>query len=325
MRNFKALLYRIGTKILLLIVLVSFIHSCNSTKEIQPSKPLLGANKVFVDGKQNFIEEVDEIPNPKPNGKVLGFRFWLAVHNLSKKNPDSTYQIWLNRKSGRKKFLEFVLSKKQTQRLGQSFVVSGWSNFFKEIGETPSLLDSAKIVTSKKRLKSYYFRKGYFNAQVNSQVVPHNNEKIANVEYQVNLGERYFLDSIQSTIESKPLVFLYKETTQRTKLKKGDPYLSESLEQERDRISQWFRNNGVYHFQTNNITYTVDTLKTGHKANVNLIIKDRLITSGDTSVTQPFQIYKISRINVFTEDPLAEKSTKVIDSANYKDIRFYSY
>ena len=154
MRNFKALLYRIGTKILLLIVLVSFIHSCNSTKEIQPSKPLLGANKVFVDGKQNSIEEVNEIPNPKPNGKVLGFRFWLAVHNLSKKNPDSTYQIWLNRKSGRKKFLEFILSKKQTQRLGESFVVSGWSNFLKEIGEKPSLMDSAKMVTSKKRLKS---------------------------------------------------------------------------------------------------------------------------------------------------------------------------
>lgn len=325
MRNFKALLYRIGTKILLLIVLVSFIHSCNSTKEIQPNKPLLGANKVFVDGKQNSIEEVNEIPNPKPNGKVLGFRFWLAVHNLSKKNPDSTYQIWLNRKSGRKKFLEFILSKKQTQRLGESFVVSGWSNFLKEIGEKPSLLDSAKIITSKKRLKNYYFRNGYFNAQVNSEVSTNHNHKIAQVVYKVNSGKRYFIDSLQSVIESPSLISLYEERLKRTRIKKGDPYLTENLEAERDRISQGFRNNGVYHFQTNNITYTVDTLNTGQKANVKLIIKDRLITSGDTSVTQPFQIYKISRINVFTEDPLAEKSTKVIDSANYKDIRFYSY
>lgn len=325
MRNFQALLHRIGTKILLLIVLVSFIHSCNSTKEIQPSKPLLGSNKVFVDEKLNSIEEVNEIPNPKPNSKVLGFRFWLAIHNLSRKNPDSSYQAWLNRKPGRKKFLESILSKKQTERLGQSFMVSGWSKFLKEIGEKPSLMDSAKMVTSKKRLKSYYFRKGYFNAQVSSQVVQHKNNKIVNVEYKVNTGKRYFIDSLVTKIESSTLVPLYEESSAKTKIKKGDPYLSESLEEERDRISQWFRNNGVYHFQTNNVTYTIDTLNTGHKANINLIIKDRLVTSGDTSVTKPFQIYKISRINVFTEDPLTEKATQVIDSAQYNDIHFYSY
>jgi hypothetical protein len=110
---------------------------------------LLTKNNIYIDGKLSNKTDIVEIPNPKPNSNLLGLKLWLTVYNLAKKNPDSSYQAWLEKKPNRKKRLHKILSKKQTQRLGESFLVSGWSNFFKEIGEKPQLIDDAKLTPPK--------------------------------------------------------------------------------------------------------------------------------------------------------------------------------
>jgi hypothetical protein len=158
-----------------------------------------------------------------------------------------------------------------------------------------------------------------------SEIIPHKKNKTAFVNYNIKPGKQYILDSIKTQIDSEHLVPFYNTLVPSSKIKNGQPYSSEGLENERDRITQLFRNNGIYHFQSNNITFSIDTLKTNHKANVKMYIKDRYVTSGDTSVSTPYRIYKIGRINVFTEDYLDKNNSKVIDSASYKNIHFYSY
>ena len=67
-----------------------------------------------------------------------------------------------------------------------------------------------------------------------------------------------------------------------------------NFEEERNRLTNYFRNNGVYNFQQNYINFDVDTIKTGNKANVDLLISDYSYRDGDTLATTPFKIYKIS-------------------------------
>ena len=79
------------------------------------------------------IEGTDGILLQKPNSKFFGFPLRLSLYNLAKKNPDSSYSNWLNRKPNRKENLARLLSAKQVDRLGKSFFVSGFSNFLKKI------------------------------------------------------------------------------------------------------------------------------------------------------------------------------------------------
>lgn len=288
-------------------------------------RPLLSKNKIVIDGKSANRVEMLEIPIQQPNEKILGYRLQLGMHNLAVDKPDSLYYQWLERHPKNKSFLDAIFSEKQTYRIGESFMVSGWNNMLKEIGEPPHYLDSAKIAISNKRFENYFARRGYFNAKATSEVSYSRSKRNAEVEYIINKGEVYVVDSLSVQIESPTLRPLFEEVRAKSAIVKGEPYLLKNLEGERERLTKHFRDMGVYHFQTNNITFEVDTLGTGRKANIKILIKDRLVLAGDSTKSVPFEIYKIGRINVFTEDPSDETDKDVVDSVSFGDINLYSF
>lgn len=312
------------TKIALIFSLGLFVFSCSTFKE-KNDKILLSKNKVVIDDIPSKKTEILELPLQKPNTTILGYRARLGVYSLARKNPDSSYQQWLQRNPTTERYLHAILSQKQTNRLGKSFAVSGVNTFLKEIGEPPQYLNTSKIASTNKRFKNYFANQGYFNAKVTSETLIKDKNNTAEVVYRIHSGNRYYIDSIQTSIESPALQGLYNESKIDSKIKKNNPYQTQSLEEERERITTFFRDKGVYHFQTNNITYKVDTLNTGHKANISVYIKDRYINSGDTIVSKPFNVFKVARVNVFIEDPMDRKSTTITDTAYYNGVHFYSY
>ena len=48
------------------------------------------------------LEELELQLYQKPNSKLIGFKPRLQLYNLSRKNPDSTYQAWLTKTQKRK-------------------------------------------------------------------------------------------------------------------------------------------------------------------------------------------------------------------------------
>ena len=97
-----------------------------------------------------------------------------------------------------------LYSKKQVNRLGKSFFVSGYSDFFKKVGEAPSILDTARVRKSEIRLQSYQFNRGFFDVKVASKIDSFKNKKVK-VTYQINTGKPYVIDSVFRNIDS-PIV-----------------------------------------------------------------------------------------------------------------------
>ncbi|UUV20622.1 BamA/TamA family outer membrane protein [Paenimyroides aestuarii] len=279
-------------------------------------------NEIVVNNKKEKSETVTQLLYQQPNSNLLGYRLRLQMYNMAKVNPDSSYQAWLDKHRKTERFLTKLLSAKQVDRLGTSFFVSGLGKTLKELGEAPVIFNQERTNKSVIRLKNHYFNQGYFNTKVSYELDSIKPKKISAL-YKVDTGKAYVYDSIAVMVQSTELDSLYKTNRRASIIKKGAQYNAAKLDEERDRITSFFRNNGAYDFQKTYINYVMDTLKQNHTADIYLNIDNKSIKQGDTLTTEPFKLYKISRVNIFTSNTSAE--TQVItDSIAYKDLNIYS-
>ncbi|WP_320815827.1 BamA/TamA family outer membrane protein [Flavobacterium sp.] len=310
-------------KIALLFLTGSIFFSCSLVRNVPEGKQLLTKNKILVNDEVVNTEITDGILLQKPNSKFFGFPLRLTLYNLAKKNPDSSYNSWLNKKPNRKENLAKLLSAKQVERLGHSFFVSGISNFLKKTGENPVVIDSKKTEKTIERFKEYYFNQGYFNSKIKSTIDSVGNKK-GKLTYEISTGDATYLDSVSRFIETPELDQLYSQTENQSTLKKGNRYKRLDFEVERNRITKEFRNNGVYHFQVNHVKYDIVTFDSINKINAELIIEDRDVKKGDSLIKTPFKIYSISDVNIYTVNPSKKNLDKFRDSVFYKNYNIYS-
>lgn len=311
------------SKIALFLLLGAILYSCSLVKRVPEGRHLLMENNVLVDGKKEKSETILNQLYQKPNSSILGYRLRLQMYNLARKSPEADYQLWLDKKPKRHQFLAGLLSEKQVQRLGQSFFVSGASTFLKKTGEAPVIIDSTKVQKSRNRLLSYYFNAGYFNNKITYKIDTLA-DKRGKVNYDIKLGAPYIIDSITTSIKSEALDSLFQRTQNQSLIVKNKQYNSQDFSDERKRIATHFRNNGAYYFQETNIEYDVDTVATGHKANVDILIDDRTIKKGDSLIKVPFKLYTISEVNIFTGNTNTKNKEKVADSVSYNNFNIYS-
>ena len=311
------------TKISLFILMALIIVACNTTKRVPDGKRLLMKNEISIDDKAIKEEDVFFQLYQKPNSSILGYRLRLNLFNLAKQNTDSLYVKWLKKKPNREANLAKLLSKKQVDRLGKSFLVSGWSDFLIKTGEAPVLYDSINTKKSLRRLESYYYNRGYFDVKArftkDTSVA-----KKTNIKYLVALNKPYRIDSIGTDIATPALDSLYKIKIATSFIKKNKQYSTANLDEERNRITTEFRNNGAYLFQQNYISYTIDTINTSKKVNVKLIVKDYAYRENDSSKTAPFNLYKISKVAIFTDRAANKIEGPIKDSLHYKDFYLFS-
>lgn len=311
------------TKISFIILILLLFVACNTTKRVADGKRLLMKNEISIDGKEIKDENVFFQLYQKPNSSILGYRLRLNLFNLSKLNSDSTYANWLNKKPNRKANLSKLLSQKQVDRLGKSFIVSGWSNFLIKTGEAPVIYDTEYTKKSLKRLEAYYYNKGFFDVKANF-TSDTTQKKKTNIKYQIALKKPYLIDTVSTQIETPALDSLYKTKVANSLIKRNKQYATVNLEEERNRLTTEFRNNGAYLFQQNYISYALDTINTSKKVNVKLIVKDYSYRENDSSKTAPFELYKISKVAIYTDRATNKIEKPIKDSLQYNDFMLYS-
>lgn len=310
------------SKIAFITVITSFFLACSLTRRVPEHDRLLIENEILVNNKKESSENIVKQLYQQPNSNVLGYRLRLQLYNMAKVNPDSSYQAWLDRHPRNERFLTGLLSAKQVDRLGTSFLVSGLGRTLKNLGEAPVIYDHERSKKSVVRLRNYYFNQGYFNTRVLFELDTLQYKKAA-ASYKITTGKPYTYDSLSIAILSPELDSLYKTNKRASVIKKGAQYNATHLDEERDRITSFFRNNGAYDFQKTYITYEIDTLKNNHTADIVLNIDNKNIKEGDTLRAEPFKLYKISEVNVFTSNTSAEIQT-ITDSVEFRNINIYS-
>jgi hypothetical protein len=317
-------LKKISTKIATFILIGIIISACDAVKRVPSGKQLLTKNEILVNDKATKSDDVINQLYQKPNSTLLGYRLRLSLFNLANPNPDSSYQAKFTNHPGKYERESKWLSAKQVDRLGQSFWYHGVHDFLKKTGEPPVIVDTARTAKSISRLKYYYFNNGFFNVQAKYKLDSLSQKK-AKIKYTVTTGTPYLLDTLTTTIHTPVLDSMYQTRIANAFIKSGNQYQTKDFDSEKDRINTYFRNNGVYNFQPNYVTFDLDTLNNNKKVNVNLIIDDYSYQDQDTTRTEPFKIYKISDVNIYTDYSAANSTLKITDSTKFNNFNLYSH
>ncbi len=297
-----------AAKISLFILTVLVFAACNTVKRVPKGKKLLTKNTILINGVAENSDLVSNLIYQKPNSKLAGYHLRLNLYNLAKLNHDSIYQAKYIKNPKKYERQSKWLSAKQVNRMGQSFWYAGIHNFLRDNGEPPTIIDEKSAQKSANRLQSYYFNLGFFDVKTSftiDSIAP----KKAKINYLVTTGKAFEIDSLKINIESPVLDSLYTLKKELAIVKTKQPYKTESLENERSRITTYFRNNGAFQFQQNYISYDIDTINTNKKANLSLKIGDYSYRENDSTKTKPFQLYTISEVNIYTD--YAANKTKV--------------
>ena len=311
------------SKLTILFLLLIFFEACKTINEIAGENYLLEKNIIIKNNEELINDPIRFLSLDKPNKRILGIPFKLHLHEMASEKPDSIFEEWLRRKSKRKKLLNKILSPKQVNEIKR--YKSSFNKWLKKNGEAPVFIDSSTIAKNIERFKQYFKNKGFFNThvEVKKRLLP--NQK-GIVQYLIQTDNQYTIESIREEINSPALDSLYNLSFKNRLIKKGDPFNINTFEAERNRLINYFRNNGVYNFQQNNIQFTaaIDSSGIDTKIPVLVEISNLQKRENDTLKKVQYQIHKVKEINLYIDSASKlTQNTVFTDSITYKDFKVF--
>ena len=141
-------------------------------------------------------------------------------------------------------------------------------------GSSPVLMSSTtpdlRVTVGENLLR----KRGYFNGKISYEKLAQSNPKKMRLQYAVDMGRLWLLDSVQYTNFPPSADSLIRTNLDKAIIRKGDAFDVATLEQERKRITDLFRNNGYYYYQNNDASYLADTTKVYGLASIRLQMAD---------------------------------------------------
>ncbi|MGB7785158.1 MAG: BamA/TamA family outer membrane protein [Salinimicrobium sp.] len=305
-----------------LIFLLILLYSCNAVKRVPADQNLLTENSIFVAGEKITDNQVYNQLYQEPNQKFLGLPLQLYLFNLANPQPDSTFQFWLHKKPKREERLTALLSHKQVVRLGN--IYANINEWMMETGEPPTIIKEELTQKSAERLRAWYWNNGWFDAETSYEVIPQK-KKRAVVNYFVTPKKPYIVDSLTTRIASIVADSIYEAHKVNSAIVPGQQYKTAHYSAERERLTSLYRNNGLYHFEQEYISFEADTVNTGHKVNTAVIIQNRQATVDGTPTRVPYKVHKISRVNIFPDYTFEKRDAPVTDTASNEGYHIYSF
>jgi outer membrane protein assembly factor BamA len=206
----------------LVLLVLSLVVSCSSTKFVPEGKKLLNDVDIYVDNKQVNKEEIKAQVRQKENLKILGFlKFHLAMYNLSSK-------------------------KKQ-------------NDWLKRIGEEPVIYQEYQTQQSKDQLSLYLQNKGYYDAVIEDTVIQHLRKPKVNLVFNIRTGSPYRIRNYTIKTEDEKIRPLLMNDTIRRLVRENDIFDVDVLNAERDRVVTMMQNRGYYGFSTDYIQFLADS------------------------------------------------------------------
>ena len=237
-------IHRLG-RFLYIVIGVSLLAACSTTKHLPEGEILyIGQRPTLVDNPQptsvgeTALEEVEAALAKAPNNSLLGstsvripFPLGLWVYNGFQK-----YEKGLGR----------------------------W--IFNRFAAEPVLLSGVNPDIRTQAATNLLHDYGYFQGKVTHQVLPHAKDSLkARVQYSVNMGRPYFIDTVDYRGFSSRTMAILKLSRRRSLIRPGEQFNVPDLDGERTRISNLLRNVGCYYFRPDYLTYQADTtLVPGH-------------------------------------------------------------
>ncbi|MFO7754964.1 MAG: BamA/TamA family outer membrane protein [Bacteroidales bacterium] len=251
-------------KLLVILPAVLLIQSCNPTKYVTEDESLLYDSDVKVDN--NKIKKSDLVPYilQEPNKKIFGVRFHLGLYNLSNIEKEK----WPH-------------------------------NWFRDIGEEPVIFDPFAAGKSSERIENYLFSKGYFNADVSTDVFTRRQK--TDITYRVESRKPYRINNIIYDIEDDNVRNLFFMDTINCLIKRGQIYDVDILQDERRRLERFIKDMGFYSFSRDHVNFEVDSTLGDRKLDIYYEV-NRFLRYGDGNrvIEDDHRRYRINNIYIYT-------------------------
>ena len=161
------------------------------------------------------------------------------------------------------------------------------------------------------QISKYLNNIGYFNSGISVEIK--NKKKTAKVTYGIHPAQPYIINDITYTINDTAIARYVKDIENTLPVQKGEIYNAFELDDERDLISEYLKNNGYYFFTKDYITMEIDTNFMYRKANINIRIDNVLDPS--TQKTENHKQYYINNIYIYPKG--LPSSRLFIDTVQY--------
>lgn len=146
-------------------------------------------------------------------------------------------------------------------------------NLFMQWGEPIAVFDSALVNITVGRFENYLFSEGYFHHDVTPEVNALG--KLVSVNYEVDVGQPYIIDSISYRIADSTIDSLILASERNSFIRKGQRYREENFTKERERIDLYLKDNGYYDFSRQYVDFDVDTsMLDNRRVAVKIIVRD---------------------------------------------------
>ena len=131
-------------------------------------------------------------------------------------------------------------------------------------GSTPVTIAAVNPDTRTKVATNTLQNYGYFRGYVDYELVPQKNPRKQKINYNIHLGTPYQLDSIRYAFRGVQDSILSSHAEERL-LRQNDQFSVPNLQDEQDRISTHFRNNGYYYYRPDYVRYFADSMQNPYK------------------------------------------------------------
>jgi len=312
------------TKISLFLLVAVVMSACDVTRRVPDDGYLLTENTIYDGDKKVSEPRLYNFLYQKPNTTIplLKVPLRLYIYNSARPNIDSILDAQRVASAGKTTFWDALLSEKQVEAARK--FKKKFNTGVKNIGEAPAIVTDAITQKSASKLAAYYVNNGYFNAKVDYEIERDSNQR-AQVKYFVKKNTPYSLDEVTPIIESPVADSIYYTHKDASLLKAGEQYTTARVNAETERLTNLFRNNGLYHFESSYIRLEGDTVNTGHKAHLDYIISNRKETINDSVYDRPFKVHKVSTVNIITDYSYENRNKVFKDSILADGYHLYAY
>ncbi len=258
------------------IAVMALFSSCSSTKHVPEGKMLLDKVKINISDPRDGVE-ANQLANylrQNANHRVLGgLKLQLAFYNLS--GRDSTK--WLNR-------------------------------WIQRVGTPPVIYDSTLTAASADQLHMALNNRGYMKNTVTYRVDADTVKRKARVNYDVTLGDPYYIRSIAYDIPDEELRDIILADTTKFAIHSGDLLNYNRLDEWRQQITEDLRNHGYYAFNKEYITFTADTAASSQAVDLTLNTREPYRNDRLPYYTEHEPFYVRNVVYVTDYDPVEMQS-----------------
>lgn len=255
------------------LVFMAVLSSCSSTKHVPQGNLLLDKVKINIADPRPDVEksQLSNYLRQNANHRVLGgVKLQLAFYNLSGKDSTKWFNRWIQR-----------------------------------VGTPPVIYDAALTEASAEQLKTALSNRGYMNNVVTYHVQTDSIKRKARVDYDITLGEPYYIRSIAYEIPDDDMRDIILGDSADFVVHQGDLLNFNNLDQWRQDITENLRNHGYYAFNKEYITFIADTAADSHAVDLTLNSREPYRNERMPYYTEhePFYVRNVTYVTRF--DPVA--------------------